>query len=145
MNKHGQTEIIGLAFVIMLAVIGLLFYVSLSNNEIRTPDIREEQLAGSMITAMINTDLQDGKYIDLIRDCAARSRNCDMTRDYSEQMLSILDLYGQPYWYRVEGTTVEIQKECDASKETVAVATQQITLFGGSEYATIILSLCRKL
>jgi hypothetical protein len=142
MNK-AQTEIVGLAFVVLLAVIGLLFFVVLSNNQIGTPDFRERQLATSIITAIINTDTPEGKYVDLLRECVARNRKCDETNTYTEQMLAVLDTYGVEYWYRVEGTNIEAKTpDCGQGVVTKAAATQQIPIYGGAEKANIILSLC---
>ena len=64
-QKHGQMEMIGLAFVVLLMVLGFFLYISLTFGDTNTPRalIEEAHLVGvALETAMLETTVEDCGY-----------------------------------------------------------------------------------
>jgi hypothetical protein len=146
--RKSQTEIIGLAFVVIIAIFGLIIYVSLTSSIESTDTLRQKQLAASMVTTMIQVDINNIKYQDLVAGCIARAQRCNDLKNYSKEMLSVLDDLNQAYSFTIInpdevtkiGPLEDPDNPCGITKK--AVATQPISLYGTSDKALIMLALC---
>lgn len=112
-SKRAQMEMIGLAFIVVFMILGLLFYVAFSTTTTISPAIRESSLYGKALqTSMLETTIPDCGY-DLaaaLDRCITqphlfcRTKNvCDATNDAFFDMLdSTLGENNIPYFAYVE-------------------------------------------
>lgn len=146
--KRAQTEIIGLVFVVIIGIFGLVLYVALSSSIESTDNLREEQLALSMLTTMVQVDVGDIKYSDLVASYITRNVGLDDLDYATTQMLNQLNELNQPYMFVIlneEGIQEygPIYYECDEDSDRPAANEQAIPLFGSSRHVTLVLSLCK--
>ncbi|HSU73222.1 MAG TPA: hypothetical protein VLJ21_05235 [Candidatus Binatia bacterium] len=110
-------EILGLAIIVVLIMLGVLFAILFV---LRAPasqterQFKESQLASSMVTAMLGTTsaCRDATVTELLQDCAIFSRidcggrtSCETVHDAFEQMLTgTLGAWKRSYTFSVTGT-----------------------------------------
>ena len=80
-KKRSQAEILGLAVVFILIVVGILFYIKYSAKEADTSkqEFLESNMASNMLNSVLKTTTQckDATVNDLVQDCAyARAITC---------------------------------------------------------------------
>ena len=77
--KKGQQEIMGLAIVIILIIIGLLYMAKFSfNKESSYEDYGQSELASGMLAALLATTSRDCNWLsisDILQDCADSNAN----------------------------------------------------------------------
>ncbi len=144
MNDNAQTEIIGLVFVVVIAIFGLITYVALNGSIETTNDLRQKALASSMLTTMAQADVGSVTFEDLVVNCIARNQDCRIMNDSISLMLNELTNLNQPFEFKIlDSNDVEemsINKGCGLERQ--AVATQPISLYGTSEKLMLYLALC---
>ncbi|MCF7861067.1 hypothetical protein K9M79_02390 [Candidatus Woesearchaeota archaeon] len=97
-QKKSQMEVLGLAFVVILIMLGLFFIVILdANKEVSTQrtDFMFKQRASNMINSIIHSSTKDcnnNKIEDLMRDCAnGGTVICDNGENSCEYVNSTLE------------------------------------------------------
>ena len=81
MDKKGQSEIIGLAIVVVLLIFALVFFVTIKNNEneIDSKLIRTNLRANSALNAIMKVNVNDKQMNELIEECfIGKQEECDM-------------------------------------------------------------------
>ncbi|MBR9706308.1 hypothetical protein GOV14_04685 [Candidatus Pacearchaeota archaeon] len=83
-NKKGQMEIMGLAIVIMLLIVGMLFvvrFVITKEPEGYKKEFTQSQLASNMLNTLLktNTDCPDLTITELLQDCGHNPDNPAIT------------------------------------------------------------------
>ena len=143
-GRKAQTEIIGLAFVVVIAIFGLLVYVALNSSIETTDDLRQKELASSMLTTMAQVDVGNVKYEDLVVNCVARSEDCELMNMTTNLMLDELRDLNQNFEFVIKDSNdieeLIISEGCGIERQ--AVATQPISLYGTSEKLLLYLALC---
>lgn len=157
-NKKSQMEIMGLAIVVVLIVVGMLFVIRFMMNR-EAPDYRKEyvptQLANNFVNTFLNTNARDCKgqaMKDLLEDCAqARSVYCDngdLSCSYVRGMAlevfsSTLDTWNYDYHFSVyfnEGDEIipSIGSECplERKQKTFPISTDLGPLYVTLEICT---------
>jgi hypothetical protein len=136
-NKKAQMEVLGLAFVVILIMLGMFFIIILdANKETSTQltDFMFKQQASNMINSIIHAttkDCNNNKIEDLMRDCANgdtvicdnSKKSCEYVKDTIEDIFSeTLDEWNPTgYLFSVysDGTPpvvhIEIKKDDEAS------------------------------
>lgn len=136
-NKKSQIEIMGLAIVVILVIIGMLFVVRFV--VIRKPaefkaEFTQTQLATNMLNAFLNSDTKScsGMSItNLLQDCAqAQSFICDdgkgscvYVRDAAKEIFSkTLEEWKLDYYFLVyfqgESPIIKLGNECAGDKKS---------------------------
>jgi len=69
MNKNAQTEIIGVAIIVVIVVLGGLFMLG-SRKTTSTDSYSDQKLAQSFLNTLMNTKTEKNKIVsDIIQDC----------------------------------------------------------------------------
>lgn len=98
-GKKSQMEIMGLALVVVLISLGLLFFIKFSIRESESPNIRksvtESALASNLLSTMLSTTAKDCSLIeikDLVHDCASNNQIvCENNQGSCEYLNSFFD------------------------------------------------------
>ncbi|MBI4151287.1 hypothetical protein HY492_04115 [Candidatus Woesearchaeota archaeon] len=153
---RGQMEILGLAIIVVLIMLGVLFAVMFV---LRAPasnvaqEYKESQLAASLITAMLGTTTpcNDASVTELLQDCAVLNRlecpagdSCAQAQDAIGQMLAgTLETWKRSYQFSITGAyNVEqltfASGDCSGERES---STNPVPTPGGA--LQVRLDLCR--
>lgn len=135
MKKRSQMEIMGLAIVIILLLLGLVFvvrFVMLKNPSGVRPGFVPSQLASNTLYSFLNSNVEECSGIqisELLRICAqGRSVNCGSIQigcDYIEEKATFifnqtLDKWNYEYHFEVHfkngDTLIELGTPCPAEK-----------------------------
>jgi len=116
MNKRAQMEILGLAIIVVLIMLGVLFaiqFVLRAPPEQAAQEYRESQLAASLVTTMLSTTTacRDATVAELLQDCAVFTRiscpqgnSCDEAKVVIGQILvGTLETWERDYRFAISG------------------------------------------
>jgi len=149
MRKKGQTEILGLAMIVILVILGFAFALQFA---LREPDrsaigvITDRQLAATTISTMLNTNIACGPFTlqEILLDCAVNNnrgycssnpsvfnaslRNaCDEAQNLTETILgTTVGTWGRGYYFSVYKLITDpplvfhTQGDCDPSVFTTS-------------------------
>lgn len=156
-NKNAQMEIVGLAFIVILVSLVLLFALQYSFKE--TPKTvqktKEKIIAENFISAMLKTNTQchERKMGELIQDCAlVRTINCDgkTTCEYAKttigQLLqNTLKKWNKQYRFVIDGAEnlnqIKFESSPSACKGQKQAVVAPFTITAGFD-VTIKLDIC---
>lgn len=154
--KKAQMEILGLAIVVVLVILGMLFVIKFMSlqqpGDLRRPVV-QSQTAASYITAYLKTTVPDCKGLaitDLLQDCAVGAGiqcgngmdSCQMAEQVAGEIFSeTFEVWQQPYYfvaYLDEGNPlVELGEQCPGERRT-----KQFPLPTGVDTMFVRLDLC---
>ena len=121
MNRRAQMEILGLAIIVVLIMMGVLFaiqFVLKAPSEELAQDYERSELAASLLTTMLGTttNCRQATVTELLQDCARSQRiscpgsSCDEVGFALEEMLDgTLKVWRQDYRFSISGGTREIE------------------------------------
>jgi hypothetical protein len=163
-SRRGQFEILGLAILVVIIIIGILIFMALPERSRDTPlaSYENEQLAQSVVDTMLRTEAgpacanqPTATLYDLIRDITIVKRGiCDGTVDTSLAVFSeasdviIMSATGFKSDFRVRllesDETVHERVECPSGGrvQRERIGEQRIRLLPSSETVVIELQLC---
>lgn len=118
--KRGQMEIMGLAIIVILISIGLLFAVQwmLKAPSKKVQTAKESVFAANYLSALLGTTTECNKRTvrDLLQDCAltqgatkcAEQTSCEYAHDIMEKIFdSTLEKWNYDYYFFVTGSAIE--------------------------------------
>lgn len=160
MNRRGQTEMIGVVFIAVLMIVGVLIYARMSadgNSSGNLYNAVVEQEAESFIISLLATDVPDcGTNVEgVARACLEHDTNicrtgdaCDVLQETMELVASeTLTTFGMRYNLSVEGSPVSVVVVCNSSDRRVllyANSRQEIIGSGGMPLGKgLVLGVCR--
>lgn len=155
-GKRAQMEILGLAIVVVLVILGMLFVIKFMSlqepGNLRQPVV-QSQTAASYITAYLKTNVPDCRGLtvtDLLQDCAVGggitcedgSDSCRKAEEVAEEVFSrTFEVWRQPYYFVAfmdEGSPlVELGEQCPGERRT-----RQFPLPTGVDTMFVRLDLC---
>src|SRR3989344_1395299 len=97
LGKKAQSEIIGLAIVVVLLIFALIFFVSVKNNDdnLDTRLIRTNLRANSALNALMKVNVNNDQMSRLIEDCLPqkleKSSKCDLA--YNSLNILLNDIF----------------------------------------------------
>jgi len=120
--RKGQMEILGLAIIVVLVMMGVLFaimFVLRAPSADTAATYRESQLASSMVTSILGTTTpcNEATVTELLQDCAVFTRlncggrtSCEEAHDAITAMLDgTLKEWQRSYRFSIKGGSVGIQ------------------------------------
>lgn len=140
-NKKSQAEIVGLAIIVILITIGLLFFVKFGildkKDDVKSSFI-DSELANNMVDVLLKTttDCKGSDIGDLLQDCTTFERfDCDGMNSCEKLNKTIDIIFGKtlkkwkkPYEFKAyRGSDIEIKKSYgnynrnSAKKQGIAV------------------------
>ena len=154
-SKKAQSEIMGLAIIMILIALGILFAIVFftGSSEKGFIQISEQELVSNTLNSVLQTTTEcEGQTIEmLIRDCEGEKRfwcgtsqilSCDYVKNEINNMLNkILGKQNREYYFQISGTQElreKFGKKCTGEQST---STSPIVFYGGSLNAK--LELCR--
>ncbi len=152
--KKAQMEVFGLAIVVILIFIGMIFAFRFFNPA-STDDVKsryvDEVIAQSMLTSMfsINTTCSLDM-TELAKDCSIRnSYYCDgvLSCEYLDETIgnilsNTLEVWRKPYEFTISGTEID-KKYGDCSRLKKVPGTYHISLYPEAGSITATLTICR--
>ncbi|HIH24706.1 TPA: hypothetical protein HA251_06760 [Candidatus Woesearchaeota archaeon] len=150
-------EMIGLVFIVVIIIIGMVLYLSLSGKDdsgARANRAANAQKSSSFLTAIAETDIV-GCGVPLSRvaqACVRREVFCDngdpcITLERAMTKIANETLYAQGMKYNLslEGTRVQAESDCDSANLSVSLiaAPRQPIPLGNGQTVDLILSICR--
>jgi len=156
-RARGQMEIMGLAIIVILISIGLLFAVQWMLKEPPTKQVqraKEAVLTSNFLSSSlgVTTDCNQRTVGELLRDCALTGgvnkcgdqTACVKAEKVLKDLLSeTLDVWGYDYYFAVKGSThvenIKFNKPCPGEKESKS---HPLPISAGF-HASLILEICR--
>ena len=105
LGKKAQSEIIGLAIVVVLLIFALIFFVSVKNNDdnLDTRLIRTNLRANSALNALMKVNVDNDQMSRLIEDCLSQKpEKCDTA--YNSLNILLNDIFEDDYYFRILDT-----------------------------------------
>lgn len=102
LGKKAQSEIIGLAIVVVLLIFALIFFVSVKNNDdnVDTRLIRTNLRANSALNALMKVNVGEDQMNKLIEDCLKQKpEKCDLTHGSLKTTLE--SVFDEDYYFRI--------------------------------------------
>ncbi|MFH1506301.1 MAG: hypothetical protein ABIE94_04940 [archaeon] len=162
-RRKGQMEMMGLAVIVVLVAIIMLFFISFKVNQVGSePEPQKEyadtQLATNYILAALKTttECRGLNVQELLQDCALRGEvdctgwsSCDFVYATLDDLTAqSLDFWGTEYIFTVKHGTVGYNKStgnCDKFTPAEATGFQPISLYPDSSTPIITtLRVCRQ-
>jgi hypothetical protein len=145
--RCAQLEMVGLVFVVVLVVMGLLLYLSLSSRQPVTPS-RVPERASSFMVALIETDVPECGvvYSSLARECLLGSDFCSDPCGKLQNVTNTVLAYslakeGMRYNITLEGTSVYNASGCEG-RLPAFVSPNPINLASGAK-RNLVLTICK--
>jgi hypothetical protein len=145
-------EMVGLVMVVVVLIIGIVVYVSMSSR-VHVSNTPKMQPANSFLTALAETDIPvcDVSFSRVAQMCAQKKTlpSCDPCTALQLRVDFILDKTlrdeGRKYNLSLVGTTVGSENDCPSGASTTEVlsAPQLPIVFGDGRSAVLMLSFCR--
>ena len=129
MSKRAQMEILGLAIIVVLIMLGVLFaiqFVLRAPPEQAAQEYRESQLAASLVTTMLatTTECRGATVAELLQDCAVFNRisgcptgdpidtsSCKMVSVVTGQILAgTLEAWERDYRFSISGGPSRVEE-----------------------------------
>lgn len=157
LGRRGQMEMIGLVFIVVIIIIGMVLYLSLSGKDTGGATANRAasaQKSSSFLTAIVETDIV-GCGVPLSRvaqACVRREAFCDnddpcITLERAMTKLANETLYvqGVKYNLSLEGTLAQTDSDCDSANLSVSLiaAPRQPIPLGNGQTVDLVLSICR--
>lgn len=159
MRRRGQTEMIGVVFIAVMLIVGVLIYARMSSDGGGSTNARDavvEQEAESFIISLLAADVEQcgTNFEGVARACLERDTICDSADPCGElqDMMTLvagetLTKYGTRYNLSVEGTGASVVVACNSSDRRVllhANSRQEIIGSGGMPLGKgLVLGVCR--
>lgn len=159
MSKKGQGEIIGLALIVLILLIGFILYISLRGKGGITSSVENIQynnLASLELSAILNTYVDECGFsvAILVKQCLKgkpcsnyEGDVCELLKNYLEKIFEkSFDKWGRRYRLYVKDNEGKInypeeeKRRCNINEDTLGVATQAIPLSPGT--AELRLEIC---
>ena len=102
LGKKAQSEIIGLAIVVVLLIFALIFFVSVKNNDdnLDTRLIRTNLRANSALNALMKVNVDNDQMSRLIEDCLPQKlEKCDTA--YNSLKTFLDHIFEEDYYFKV--------------------------------------------
>ena len=127
--KKGQTEIIGLVFVVLIISVGIIFYLKMNSGQ-EDGDLKQDftdtKLASNTLSVLLRTTDQDleVEVRNLWQACAENRRiagvePCGKARSLSQDILdSTLKEFERDYFFNVSDSLLSIGEPCPFEKQT---------------------------
>jgi hypothetical protein len=149
--KKAQVEMVGLVFVVVIIVIGIILYMSFANKN-QAPDTKDLQRSNSFLVALSETTVPgcSDPFSRVVQSCVLNEATCQQP---CEQLETVMDqtaqyaLAGSKYSLRVEDATgtvfARVEDDCTKDAASIIAAPRQPIPFGNGRTAYLVLTLCR--
>lgn len=134
LKNKGQMEIMGLAVIVVLVVLGLLFALLWMVPEMPKAPVkaRESVLAANFLNTLLGTttECEERTVRDLLQDCALtggimlceRKTSCEKSKEIIQKILdSTLEVWGKDYYFTISGSPdvkkITFEELCPGERE----------------------------
>jgi len=152
-----QIEIMGLAVIIVLIVLGLLVFVSLTGSEEQPGTVKRQQdeLSTTFVSTLLRTHIPecDQDLSDVIRDCANQNRICEHANTCEIAETVIEDLANETLGERGTAYLLTVEypsrnwstsaQNCSVHKDTSPAPVFPITLYPRPGTVDVRLLICK--
>jgi hypothetical protein len=149
--RRAQVEMIGLVFVVVIIVLGIILYMQFSKSKISTVP-KDIQRSNSFLVALTETTIPACResFSRVAQSCVLNEQTCeDPCGKLKETMQDTAKygLAGSKYSIRVEdaGGTLfaSVEQDCTKNAPAIIAAPKQPLPFGNGQTAYLVVTLCR--